>query len=118
MKGPGLNCASDLLSLCEAHLGQQIDTVQDLVSGWNTLRDSRNLKGRWKLENGIAHGIFHECGCPLVQSGLIQLHPIQCLCSQGMMDAIFSKVAKKAISVEIKRTIGRGDKVCEFAVHL
>ena len=97
-------------------MGRQIDTIKDLVTGWNILRDARNLKGRWRLENGVAHGIFDECGCPLVRSGLIELHPIQCLCSQGMMEMIFSKVAKKAVRVEIKRTIGRGDSVCEFVV--
>lgn len=116
MKQVGMNCASDLLTLCEGYLGRQIDIFEDLVSGWNILRDSRNLKGNWKLENGIAHGIFDECGCPLVRSGLIELHPVQCLCSQGMMEMIFSKVSKKDAKVEIRRAIGKGDNVCEFVV--
>lgn len=116
MKQAGIDCASDLLKLCESYLGRPIDTIKDLVSGWNILRDSRNLKGIWKLENNIVHGIFNECGCPLVRSGLIDLHPIQCLCSQGMMENIFSKVTKKSVRVEIRRTIGRGDNACEFVV--
>jgi hypothetical protein len=116
MKQAGANCANDLLKLCENFLGRQIDTIEDLVSGWNILRDSRNLEGKWEFENNIAHGIFNECGCPLVRSGMIELHPIQCLCSQGMMEIIFSKVAKSAVKVETKHTIGRGDGVCEFVV--
>jgi hypothetical protein len=117
MKQPGLNCAFDLLTLCEGYLGRQIGTITDLVDGWNILRDPRNLKGRWKLENGIAHGIFGECGCPLVRSGLIELHPVQCLCSQGMTEMIFSRVAKRTAKVAIRRAIGKGDDICEFVVN-
>lgn len=116
MKQAGASCANDLLKLCERFLGRQIDSIQDLVSGWNILRKSRALEGKWELENNIAHGIFNACGCPLVRSGLIELHPIQCLCSQGMIDIIFSKVAKKMVKVEIKGTIGMGGDVCEFVV--
>lgn len=118
MKQTGVTCANDLLNLCESNLGKQIDDVNDLIGGWNLLRDSRNLKGKWHFENNIAHGIFSECGCPLVRSGLIELHPIQCLCSQAMMEHIFSKVAKRAVKVEIKQAIGRGDSRCEFVVTL
>ena len=116
MKQAGMNCASELLTLCESYLGRRIDTIKDLISGWNILRNSRNLNGSWKLENDRAHGIFNECGCPLVRSGLIELHPMQCLCSEGMMEMIFPMVAKQAVRVEIKRTIGRGDNVCEFII--
>jgi predicted hydrocarbon binding protein len=35
-----------------------------------------------------------------------------------MMETIFSEVARKPIEVEIKQTIGRGDKVCHFLVKL
>jgi len=118
MKQGGTSCANDLLKLCERFLGRQIHNIEDLVSGWNILRDSRDLEGKWNFGNNIVHGIFYECGCPLVRSDMIELHPIQCLCSQGMMEIIFSKAAKRAVKVEIKRAIGRGDDVCEFVVTL
>jgi predicted hydrocarbon binding protein len=118
MKEAGTSCANDLLKLCESFLGRRINSIKDLVCGWNILRDSRNLEGKWNFENNIVHGIFYECGCPLVRSGMIELHPIQCLCSQGMMEIIFSKVARRAVKVEIKQTIGRGDSVCEFIITL
>lgn len=118
MKQAGTSCVSDILTLCEVHLGRRIDTIQDLVNGWNILRDSRNLKGKWKLEGGIVHGTFSECGCPLVRSGLIELHPVQCLCSKGMIETVFAKVAKKDVEVVIERSIGEGDVVCEFVVRL
>lgn len=118
MKQASTSCADDLLKLSESYSGRQINSIKDLVSGWNILRDSRNLEGRWNFENNIVHGIFYGCGCPLVRTGMIELHPVQCLCSQGMMEIIFSKVAKRAVKVEIKRAIGRGDDVCEFVVTL
>jgi len=35
-----------------------------------------------------------------------------------MMETIFSQVSKKKINVEIKRSIGRGDDVCNFTIKL
>ena len=116
LKPAGASCASDILLLCEDHLGHDITSVQDLVNGWNTLRESRKLEGGWQFENDTVHGIFHECGCPLVRSGLVELHPNQCLCSMGMVETAFTKAAKKEVEVILKRSIGNGDRVCEFLV--
>ncbi len=118
MNSAGVKCAADLLLLCEKYLGKQINTVDDLISGWNILRDKRNLKGRWEYASDMIRGIFGECGCPLIRSGLIGLHPVQCYCSQGMMETIFSQVAKNPVKVEIRQSIGRGDTVCEFLIKL
>lgn len=118
MKPVGIGCTLDILSLCKEYNGKEVKTIEELVSGWNMLRNKRNLKGGWKLEKNFVRGIFHECGCPLVRSGLIELHPIQCYCSQGMMESIFSKVAKRLVKVEIRQSIGRGDTVCEFVIIL
>ncbi|MGD0885358.1 MAG: hypothetical protein ABSA46_10905 [Thermodesulfovibrionales bacterium] len=88
------------------------------MTEWNILRDERNLKGKWVSEGNAVKGIFGECGCPLIRSGLIELHPVQCYCSQGMMETLFSQVSKKMVDVKIKRSIGRGDDVCEFLIEL
>ncbi len=118
MKPGGQACAADIISLCEKHLGKKIKTVDDLLSGWNMLRDKRNLKGRWESEANSVRGIFGECGCPLVRSRLIELHPVQCYCSQSMMETIFSQFSKKPVEVKINRSIGRGDEVCDFEIKL
>ncbi len=118
MKQAGMDCAADLWSLCEKYSGKPINTIEDLVHGWNMVRDSRNLEGRWEIDSGTIRGTFYECGCPLVRSGLIELHPVQCYCSQGMMENVFSKAAKKAVEVVMKRSIGRGDNACEFIISL
>lgn len=118
MKPCGEGCATDILSLCEKCLGKKVDSLEDLITGWNMIREKRGLTGKWEFETQAVRGIFKECGCPLVTSGLIELHPVQCWCSQGMMETIFSRVAKKPIEVEVKQTIGRGDKACHFLVKL
>ena len=118
MKPCGQGCASDLLSLCEKLLGKKVNSLEDLITGWNMIRDKRGLTGRWEYEPNAVRGIFKECGCPLVRSGLIELHRVQCYCSQGMMETIFSGVAHTPIEVEMKQTIGRGDAVCHFLVKL
>ncbi len=116
MRPAGAACASDLLTLCEDRLRKKIESIEDLVTGWNIIREERSLKGKWQIEGHTIRGVFGECGCPLVRSRLIELHPVQCYCSQGLMETIFSQVAKKTVKVEIKRTIGRGDGVCEFLI--
>ncbi len=118
MKSCGQGCASDMLALCEKFLGKKVGSLEDLIAGWNMIREKRGLTGRWEFERNAIRGIFGECGCPLVRSGLIELHPVQCYCSQGMMDTIFSGAARKPVTVEIKQSIGRGDNVCHFLVKL
>ncbi len=118
MRPAGAACASDLFSLCEKYLEKKIESVEDLIAGWNGVREERGLRGKWQIMGQAITGVFSECGCPLVRSGLIELRPVQCYCSQGMLETIFSRVAKGTVAVEIKRSIGRGDKVCEFLITL
>jgi len=118
MKPAGESCASDLISLCEKYLGKEVSCVNDLVTGWNAIRRQRNLKGKWEFEGNGVRGVFSECGCPLVCSGLIELHPVQCYCSQGLMETIFSRVTGLEVEVEIRHSIGRGDDVCDFFIKL
>lgn len=118
MKPAAFQCSSDILKLCEKFLGKEIESTDDLIKGWNLLRADRGLNGSWVKENEQYRGVFNECGCPLVRSGLIELHPVQCHCSQGMMEQIFSRASKRGASVKLERSIARGDSVCEFMVSL
>jgi hypothetical protein len=115
---PGRECSLDIWALCEKALETTVDSVADLVRGWNLVRQSRNLHGDWVLEGKVVRGVFEECGCPLVRAGLMELQPVQCWCSQNMMEAIFYRAAKEMVSVEIRQSIGRGDKVREFYITL
>ncbi len=117
MQSAGVQCANGLLPLCEERLGRKIETIEELIAGWNKLRESRNLGGRWEFTGDAVRGIFPECGCPLVRSGLLQLHPVHCLCSKTMMETIFVLVSRKTINVEIRRSICRGDYLCEYLIR-
>jgi predicted hydrocarbon binding protein len=117
MKRAGVSCAADLYQLCENFLGKKVETIDDLTMAWNLVRAHRALKGQWEFAGNFIRGIFYECGCPLVSSGLIKLHPVQCYCSLGMMETIFSRVAQKPVQVDLVRSIGRGDTACEFIVR-
>ncbi len=116
MTGAGKRCSVDLLALLESVSGNKIESVELLVETWNSLRQQRKLQGLWEIKGDSISGIFPECSCPLVMSGLIELHPVQCYCSEAMLTEIFSKMEKRKISVEMKRTIGRGDDACEFKI--
>ncbi len=118
MRPAGQACADDIVVLCEKYLGRAVNTVADLVSGWNMVREDRNLTGKWEIKGDVIRATFGECGCPLVQSGLLELHPVHCYCSQGMMETVFSRISKKSVEVKINRSIGRGDDVCEFVIKL
>jgi len=118
MQEAGRDCSLDIGTLCEKALETMMDSVADLVRGWNLVRQSRNIDGDWVLEGKVVRGVFEECGCPLIRAGLVELPPVQCWCSQNMMEAIFYRAAKEMVSVEIRQSIGRGDKVCEFCITL
>lgn len=116
MKPAAFQCSSDIWMLSEQFLGKSIESMDDLTEGWNLLRADRGLVGSWVKEGELYRGVFSECGCPLVRAGLIELHPVQCHCSQCLMEQIFVRAAKRAVKVDMVRSIGRGDAVCEFAI--
>ena len=118
MEPAGKRCAGDLLALCEEEIGRPVESVSNLVSAWNGLREKRTLSGKWGIHASIVTGKFLECGCPLVRSGLIALHPTRCLCSRGMMETVFSIVSGGPAEMKIERSIGRKDGFCEFSVEI
>lgn len=79
MKPCGQGCAEDSLLLCEEILRRKVSSIEDLIEGWNIRRKERGLSGKWVFEENAIRGVFNECSCPLVASGLVELHPLQCL---------------------------------------
>jgi hypothetical protein len=118
MSGPGRACAEDVWTLCQACLGRPLENLADLMAGWNLLRQRLGLTDQWEPARGGWHGVFGECGCPLVRSGLTALTPARCHCTQAMMEAIFARAAGRPVRVKLVRTIARGDDVCEFLVEV
>ncbi|MFX1379741.1 MAG: DUF6144 family protein [Promethearchaeota archaeon] len=74
--------------------------------------------GKWKLKNNFIRSICSECGCPLVRNKIVNLNSIFCYCSLGWVKTIFQILLKKPIHVEILKSIGAGDTICEFIVYI
>ena len=74
--------------------------------------------GSWSLKGKTIVSICAKCGCPLVRNKIVELNETFCFCSLGWVKKIFSVLLKKTVDAELKNSIGRGDKVCSFVVHI
>lgn len=73
--------------------------------------------GKWAREGDKITTVCTECGCPLVRNGLVSLTGTFCYCSLGWVKTIFETLLRKPVKVELRKSIGRGDDVCEYVVH-
>lgn len=116
MQGPGADCAQDIMKLCTKYLGHAPEGIEDLLKGYNLLREALGLHGKWRLKDGVAMGAFQECGCPMVRTGLLELHPTRCLCTHAMLKNLFQEATGGPVKVEILESVARGGQVCRFQV--
>lgn len=118
MKAAGEKCAQQIFKECEQILGKKPENVDELIETTNIRRKRQlNLDSLWERYGNKAHLKINECGCTLVKAGLAKPNPVHCLCTVGMFESIFSAVCQGPVYVEVIKTIGYGDDVCEFAVH-
>ena len=117
MKAAGERCSVQIFDDCRQILGKRPESVDELLDAMNKRRSqSHNLTSLWERQNNTARLILEECNCTLVKAGLAEPNPVHCMCSQGMMESLFSKVCKGGVSVELVKSIGNGHDVCEFHV--
>jgi len=57
------------------------------------------------------------CLCPVVEDGPEKLSPTYCHCSVGYVREMFSRELGKPVSVELIRSLRRGDRECRFLVR-
>ena len=57
-----------------------------------------------------------DCACPLMGKGLVPA--AACRCSVGAMRQSFSVVTGRAVEVELKESVLRGDARCAFAIRI
>jgi hypothetical protein len=118
MKIAGNRCALQIFKECEKVLGKSPRSVDELIEGTNIRRKKHHgLDSLWERSGNIAHLKINECACTLVKAGLSKPNPVHCLCTIGLFETIFSKVCKGPVEVEVLKTIGYGDEVCEFNIH-
>ena len=118
MKAAGKKCAQQILEECKQILGKMPENVDELIEATNIRRQRQlNLNSLWERDGNKAHLKIDECGCTLVKAGLAKPNPVHCLCTVGMFESVFSAVCQGSVNVEIIKTIGFGDNVCEFYVY-
>ncbi len=74
--------------------------------------------GKWKLEDNIIRSICNECGCPLIRNKIVNLRSTFCYCSLGWIKIIFKTLFHKPVQVEMLKSIGAGDDVCEYIIYI
>lgn len=118
MKDAGKKCASQLLEMTIKHFGRDLNSVDDLIEAINKRRrDVLKAKTFWVRDGNAAFFKIEKCSCDLVEAGLADPNPNFCLCSAGMFESVFSYVCKRAVQAEIVKSIGMGNKHCEFIVR-
>jgi len=71
----------------------------------------------WIRKGNTIQSTCIKCGCPLVRNNIVNLTGTFCYCSMGWVKKIFETVLKKPVKVELKKSIGFGDNVCNFVVY-
>ncbi len=74
--------------------------------------------GTWIRKGNTIQSTCVNCGCPLVRNNVVEPIGTFCYCSRGWVKKIFETLLKKPVKVELKKSIGLGDKVCEFVVYI
>ncbi|MFX0097140.1 MAG: DUF6144 family protein [Candidatus Hodarchaeota archaeon] len=74
--------------------------------------------GTWTKEGKSIQSICKECGCPLVKNRVVDLTGTFCYCSRGWVKKIFETLLNRPVDVKLEKSIGRGDKICKFVVHM
>jgi predicted ArsR family transcriptional regulator len=117
MKAAGKKCSIQIYDECMQILGKHPESADDLLDAMNKRRSQKhNLSTLWEKQGNTARLILEECNCILVKAGLAKPNPTHCLCSQGMMESLFSKVHNGTVNVELLKSIGNGHDACEFFV--
>ena len=74
--------------------------------------------GPWTRKGDTIQSVCVQCGCPLVRNNVVDLTGTFCYCSRGWVKRVFETSFKKSVNVELDKSIGLGDEVCKFVVHM
>lgn len=62
------------------------------------------------------------CHCPRVREAVImpqvRLSSTYCYCGAGFYKGIWEEILQRSVSVEVLKTVMKGDDVCQIAIHL
>jgi len=74
--------------------------------------------GTWTRKGKTIQTTCVKCGCPLARNRVVNLTETFCYCSRGWVKSIFETLLKKPVNVGLEKSIGLGDKICKFVVHV
>lgn len=74
--------------------------------------------GNLKIEDNTITGVYEKCYCTYRNALGDGISPEFCNCTKGWAKSFFEIVLDRPVEVELIQAIGRGDKVCKFAVKL
>lgn len=74
--------------------------------------------GEWIQRENILSSTCEACECPLILTEIVKLSPTFCYCSRGFVKSVFEEILGKPVVVELKKAIGRGDRICHFTIDL
>lgn len=76
-----------------------------------------NNSPRLYMENDVIYLKYEECGCGMVKKGGVT-NPFLCNCTRGYTKAIFEKLFDRQVDVLLKKSILRGDQICEQEIRI
>ena len=80
-----------------------------------------NLKGYLEAKTDEEKR-YHYCHCPRIRAVLespeSKLSSLYCYCGGGFYTSLWEGIIGKPVSIELLKSVQKGDDVCSFAVHL
>ena len=79
------------------------------------------LSQRWshlQRDGDDIYVTYEKCYCPLVKAYSGELSPSFCNCSRGWIKELFESVLERPVSVDLEKSIKRGDDLCRLRVRL
>jgi len=114
MEKSGEACALDGSLKIAQKIAKETTNLEEIIQKANELIP---WCGKWILRDNQITSKCIDCGCPLVRNKVVALNSTFCYCSLGWVRIIFETLLKKSIEVKLIKSIGFGDKVCEFVIN-
>lgn len=68
-----------------------------------------------ELQGDTIVGEYAKCYCPSRKNGMIE-SPAFCNCTVGWLNEVYENLFDKKVEVSLLKSIGRGDKICQYSL--
>jgi predicted hydrocarbon binding protein len=118
------SCGRECLKSTSSKL-DKIDAIRSNIKDKNDIAKLFKLyrervydnSDRLYMKDNSIHLIYEECACGMVKNGGVN-NPFLCYCTLGYSKAIFERLFDRPVDVKLKKTILRGDSICEQEIIL